>query len=98
MEEKMDFLELFNQVAKIVRPSHAVDITVRSLDEPLKNTGLDSMDALMIGIFLADAYGVPEEIAKEMKPTTAGEFQDFLEKHKTKTPESIDQAIKGVSW
>lgn len=94
----MDFLELFNRVAKIVRPSHSVDITVKSLDEPLKNTGLDSMDAMMIGIFLADAYGVPDEIAKEMKPTTAGEYQDFLEKHKTKTPESIDQAIKEVNW
>ena len=56
------------------------------------------MDGLMMGIYFCDIYGVPEEIAKELRPTTPREFQTFLEQHKTKTPTSIEEAIKGVDW
>ena len=57
-----------------------------------------ALPILMIGVFLSDAYGVPEEIAKEMKPITAGGYLEFLENHKTKTPASIEQAIQEVNW
>ena len=94
----MDFLELFNAVARAVRPAHHDYVDVTDLDTPMTETSLDSMDGLMMGIYFSDIYGIPEEIAKEMRPTTPREFMDFLEKHKTKTPTSVKEAIEGVDW
>lgn len=95
----MDFLELFNAVAKAVRPAYQDYTPVTDLDIALTETGLDSMDGLMMGIYFADIYGISDEIAKEMRPTTPREFMDFIEKHKTKTPEgTVEDIIKGVDW
>ena len=94
----MDFLELFNAVAKAVRPAYQDYTPVTDLDMPMTETGLDSMDSLMMGIFFCDIYGISEEVGKEMKPTTPREFQTFLEQHNTKTPNSVEEAIKGVDW
>jgi len=95
----MDFLELFNAVAKAVRPAYHDYVPVTDLDIPLTETGLDSMDGLMMGIYFCDIYGVPEEISKELHPTTPREFQTFLEKHQTKPlPATVEEAIKGVDW
>lgn len=94
----MDFLELFNAVARKVRPAHHDYKDVTDLDMPFTETGLDSMDGLMMGIFMCDIYGVSEEVGKEMMPTTPREMLDFLEKHKTKTPTSVKEAVEGVDW
>jgi len=95
----MDFLELFNAVAKAVRPAYQEYTSVTDLDIPMTETGLDSMDGLMMGIYFSDIYGIPEEIAKEMHPTTPREFQTFLEKHQTKElPATVEEAIKEVNW
>ena len=94
----MDFLELFNAVAVAVRPAYHSYSPITDLDMPMTETGLDSMDSLMMGIFFCDIYGISEEVGKEMKPTTPREFQTFLEQHKTKTPASVEDAIKGVDW
>jgi hypothetical protein len=95
----MDFLELFNKVARAVRPAHHDYVDITDMDAPLTETSLDSMDFLMCGIYLAEIYGVPDEIAKEMQPTTVRGFQEFLELHKTKDPQGTAQEIvDGVQW
>ena len=95
----MDFLELFNAVARAVRPAHQEYKDVTDMDMPLQDAGLDSMDALMMGIYFCDIYGIPEEIGKEMQPRTPREFQEFLEKHKTKpSPTSVKEAMQEVDW
>ena len=94
----MDFLELFNAVAVAVRPAYQEYSPVTDLDIPMTETGLDSMDSLMMGIFFCEIYGISEELGKTMHPTTPRGFQEFLEAHKTKTPASVEEAIKGVKW
>jgi acyl carrier protein len=95
----MDFLELFNKVARVVRPAHQDFVDITDLNEPLQNSGLDSMDGLMIGIYMCDIYGIAEEIGKEMQFKTAQECLDFINIHKTKEPSgSVEEAIKGVDW
>lgn len=64
----MDFLKLFNEVAKVAKPAHT-DLNITNPDEPLKEV-LDSLDNLMVGIFLCEIYGIPEEIGKTCKATT----------------------------
>jgi acyl carrier protein len=93
----MDKLELFNKLIAIVVPVNSMGATATSLDEPLAETGLDSLDLLMIGIYLSDIYGVPEEIAKTMQVTTVNDMFVFMEQHATKTPANLQEALESVN-
>jgi acyl carrier protein len=67
------------------------------LDEPLADTGLDSLDMLMMAIYISDLYGVSEEIAKQMQPITVSDMFTFMEQHKTKElPATIEEALEMV--
>ena len=93
----MDKLELFNSLITVVTPVNSMGAKATSLDQPLKETGLDSLDLLMMGIYLSDIYGVDEEIAKTMQPTTVEDMFTFLEQHKTKDlPQTIQEALDSV--
>ncbi len=95
----MDFLELFNKVARAVRPAHHDYVDITDMNEPIGNSGLDSMDGLMIGIYMAEIYGIPDEIAKEMQPKTVQDYLDFINLHKTKDPQGlVDDIVGGVNW
>jgi acyl carrier protein len=92
----MDYLKLFNEVAKIARPVNANNAEAKELGQLLPDTGYDSLDLLMIGIYLSDVFGVSEDVAKSMKPETVKDMMDFFIKHATKHPESIELAIKQI--
>jgi acyl carrier protein len=93
----MDKLELFNRLITIVTPVNSMGAVATSLDQPLLETGLDSLDLLMMAIYLSDIYGVPEEIAKTMQPVTVGDMFVFMEQHATKTPTNIEEAMESVN-
>jgi hypothetical protein len=94
----MDDLELFNRLARIARPAHTHYAPLTALDIPWPETGLDSMDSLMMSIFYSDIYGVPEEIVKELTPQTPAEMIAQMKEHKTKEPTSIEEAVGAVQW
>ena len=93
----MDKLELFNRLIGVITPVNSMGAVATSLDQPLGETGLDSLDLLMMAIYLSDIYGVPEEIAKTMQPVTVGDMFVFMEQHATKTPTSIQEAMESVN-
>jgi acyl carrier protein len=92
----MDYLKLFNEVAKVARPVNVNNAEAKELEQLLSDTGYDSLDMLMIGIYLSDIFGVSEEVSKTMKPETVKDMMDFFIKHATKHPESIESAIKQI--
>jgi acyl carrier protein len=92
----MDKLQLFNELIGVVTPVNSMGAKAESLDQPLPETGLDSLDLLMMGIYLSDIYGVDEEIAKTMQPITVGDMFAFMEKHATKTPTDTASAMESV--
>ena len=93
----MDKLELINALIPLVTPLNSRGAHVASLDEPLSETGLDSLDFLMLSIYLSDIYGVSEEALKSMQPSTAQDMFDFMEQHKTKElPATIEEAMASV--
>jgi len=51
----------------------------------------------MVGIYLSDIYGVPEEIAKTMQPVTVRDMFEFMCQHKTKEPISVEAALSDIS-
>jgi len=95
----MDFLTLFNAVARAARPAFQDYKDITDVNAPLQDAGLDSMDGMMIGVYMSEIYGIPDEIAKEMHPTTVQEFLDFINIHKTKDPVgTVEEVVKGVAW
>lgn len=99
LRKSMDFIELFNKVARAAIPSHQNFSPIITLDDDLKDTGLDSMDGMMMCIYFCDIYGIPDEIGKEMTFKSARECWDFIQLHKTKEPSgTVEEAIKGVDW
>jgi hypothetical protein len=93
----MDKLELFNELIEVVSPVNSRCAYAAGLNEPLPDTGLDSLDLLMMSIYLSDLYGVPEEVLKTMQPITVQDMLDFMEQHKTKElPATVQEAIDSV--
>lgn len=89
-----EFLKLLSATIRVAKPFHSETIKdIEDIDIKFVDTVLDSLDMLMIGIYLSETFGVPEEIAKEMKPTTPREMYEFLQKHKTKEVTDVDKAI-----
>mgnify|MGYP003344096630 CR=1 FL=1 len=93
----MDKLELFNKLARHIRPAFYDYKDATSLDTELRDTMLDSLDFVMIGIYLSTIYGVPEEISKDFAPITIGQFFELNEAHKTQEPPATaDEAMEMV--
>jgi acyl carrier protein len=96
---EQDKIALMNHVIALARPVAADELKVDSLDIPLVDTGLDSLDFLMVGIFLSDAYGMSEDDLKAMEPhslVVIRDMFDYLEKHATKHPATAQEAISYI--
>jgi hypothetical protein len=94
----MNDIDLFNRLARLARPAHTEYVPVETLDIPWPETGLDSMDSLMMSIFYSDIYGVPESVVKEFTPQTPAEMLDLMKQHKTQEPASLEEAMERVQW
>lgn len=92
----MDYLHLFNEVIKVATPVNSNKAQATSLDQPLSETGLDSLDLLMVGIYLAEIFGVSEEIAKQMQPKTVSDMINYMHFNRSKEPASVEEAIKAI--
>lgn len=90
----MDKVALFNELVKVVKPAFAEAVTIETLDIAIVDTGLDSLDSLMFGIYMSDIYGVPEETAKGFQFKTVQEMFDLFEQHATKQPTSVNEALE----
>lgn len=96
MENKIDYLHLFNEVIKVATPLNSNKAEAKSLDQALPDTGLDSLDLLMVGIYLAEIFGVSEEIAKHVQAKTVGEMINYMHFNRSKEPESVESAIEAI--
>jgi acyl carrier protein len=94
----MNFIDLFNMVAKVARPVHAHEAIATSMDETLQDIGLDSLDGLVMLMYLTELYGIPDDDEnKSFHPTTVQEVYDYLNKRKTKEPSSIEEAREAIA-
>jgi len=94
-----ELLEIIKHVVKLARPVSADEMVVDSLDTLLKDTGLDSLDFLMVGIYLSDVYGVSEEDVKLMEMNETSTIRDFfkyMQDHATKHPTTVKEALESI--
>jgi hypothetical protein len=92
----MDFLELLNKVARVARPAHHEFIPIESMEERFEETCFDSLDMLMIGMFMGMIYDIDDEISKEFQPEIVQELYDFIQLHKTRDPDSMVWALEQI--
>jgi acyl carrier protein len=90
----IDFLELFNKVARVARPAHHSYAPYTDMASRFEDGDLDSLDMLMMAMYMSDIYGIADEVSKEMRPETIQEMYDLIMQHKTQEPESIVAAME----
>jgi hypothetical protein len=92
----IDFVELFNQVARVAKPLHPSFNNAKAMDDKMVDIDIDSLDGLLMMMFFCEIYGIDPEITKEWFPTTIQEFYDLLDANKVKEPTSINEAIEAI--
>jgi hypothetical protein len=90
----MNFIELLNGVARVARPAHHEFVPVQSMEERFEHTCFDSLDMLMISMYMSMIYDIDDEIAKELRPETVQEMYNLIQQHKKRDPESIEWAME----
>lgn len=88
----MNFLDLLNMVAREAKPAHRDLTPLDSMDILFKDTDIDSLDGMMIVMYIAIIYDIPDDVAKDFTPTTPQELLDFVEQYKRRDPESVEAA------
>jgi len=92
----IDFIELFNVVARIAKPAHMSFKPAESMEDLMADLSIDSLDGLVMMMYLTELYGVSDETCKEWHPTTVQEIHDLLMEHKTIEPESLEKAKEQI--
>jgi acyl carrier protein len=92
----IDFVELFNRVAQVAKPAHPDFNNATSMDDKMSEIDIDSLDGLLMMMFLCELYGIDTEQTKDWYPTTIQEVYDLLQANKTTEPTSIEEAIKAI--
>jgi acyl carrier protein len=88
----VDFLELLNMAARVARPAHHSFEPIDSMDAKFVDTCLDSLDMLMVGMYMAEIYDIDDAIAKTLNPESVQEMYDQIQVHKKRDPESVQWA------
>ncbi len=92
----MDFLQLFNGVVDLAKPVSAEQSHAKSMDDQLPDLKLDSLDTIMLAMYLGEIYGIEEDVMREMQAATVADLQAFLDAHKTRTPEDVKAELARV--
>lgn len=92
-----EFLDFLHEVGKLAKPMHKDTLEkIPSLDTAFKNTEYDSLDMLVVYMYVCDVYGIDEETGKELVARTPKELLAFVTRHKTKDPQTVAEAVEGL--
>lgn len=93
----IDFIELFNVVAKVAKPVHMSFTPATAMEEKMADLGLDSLDGLIMMMYLCELYGIPDnDETKGWHPETVQQVYDLMMANKSIEPESIEQAREQI--
>lgn len=89
-----DFLRLFNACAVLAKTPNNPPVPAGSLDDLLPDLNIDSLDNLVLGMYLCDAFEVPEEVGKTMQVKSVGDFKAFLVANATVQSVDVDKVLE----
>jgi acyl carrier protein len=90
----MNFIEIFNYVAKVARPAHAKVSIAESMEDVFQEIGLDSLDGLVMLMYFDELYGIDDAVSKEWTPKSVQELHDLVMANKTKEPASMEEVVE----
>jgi len=93
---EQEFLKLLNAVARIAKPFNDDYVDATSMSDGFVDSGLDSLDMLLTGVYMCDAFAIDEETSKTLQPQNVQEMYDFLMLHHKKMPASAEEALKDI--
>jgi hypothetical protein len=88
-----DFFRLFNACARLAKTPNNPPIPAGSFYDLLSDLNIDSLDTLVLGMYLCDAFGVPEEVGKTMQVRSVGDFKAFLVANATVEQIDVENVI-----
>jgi len=92
----MDRIALFNELLKIIKVIGGENVEAKSENDSIKDIGLDSLDIVMLCMYLSELYGLSEEKAKDIPIDTIKKAFDYAESRGTQKPESVESAIEAI--
>ena len=92
-----DYLRLVNALARHVKPQSNAYREATGSGDRVAESGLDSLDMVLLSVYLCEVFGIPESVGKTMAPATFGDIVTFIEAHKSRTPASVEEALAGVT-
>ena len=90
----MNFIEIFNYVAKVARPAHTKVAIAESMEDQFVDIGLDSLDGLVMLMYFDELYGIDDAVSKEWTPKSVQELHDLVMGSKTKEPVSMEEVVE----
>jgi len=88
-----DFFRLFNACARLAKTPNNPPIPAGSFHDLLSDLNIDSLDTLVLGMYLCDAFAVPEEVGKTMQVKSVGDVMVFLVQCATVESIDVDKVI-----
>jgi acyl carrier protein len=92
----INFIELVNMVAAASRPAFASDGVASSMDNALADIGINSLDSLVMTMYLCELYGIDDTTTREWHPMTVQDVYDLVMARKTREPESLESAREQI--
>lgn len=92
----MDYIRLFNELVKVIKPATADSCLANSLTDDMQELGLDSLDFILLFLYLSDIYGIDDETTRSMPTGTIQELFQFIQQRKTTEPTSVEAAVDTI--
>lgn len=89
----MDFVALVNAVGKVVKKHSSEYRPIESADTPFSESCYDSLDCMMIFIYISESYEVPQEISEKLFPATVAELEAGIMANKNRDPADIAEVV-----
>lgn len=90
----MNFLDLLNQVARFAKPINQAFSPIEKLETNFVDTDIDSLDGLMVVMYISLIYGIDDNHCKDFSPKSPKELLEFVDKFKTCEPSAIQEAME----
>lgn len=91
MSTDIDYLRVLGGMACRVKKSGVR--APADLTEKLVDCGMDSLDTVLLTVYVCEVFGIPEEIGKNLKPVAFTDITAFIERHGTRRPATEAEAF-----
>lgn len=93
---EQEFLKLLNAVAKSAKKLDDEYTSVTAMSDTLLDSGIDSLDMLLIHMHMCDAFKIDNKDAESLDAVTVQDMYDFLMQHKKHSPETAGDALANI--